>query len=408
MSEPKELQEAKAWAKKFNGYSMVLLAALEAKEAELKATMALADNWKHFYENALAGEKTEKSRADKAEAELASLGDTINQELRGNGPADVGQYYRTEDFKNGVRYLVDLVRKRSEARADGLAKELEALHETLSNYHMKRCPAFKEGEAALNGAKGSLVACRQREDKLIAALQALKAGPEDEKVREALDFADDSHNIDDPATILAAWGRSLQADIKASEIKKVLMADVIEAAETEPGSGEYAPDFLRLCAQSLDYSTGGGPMIDRLKMYADNLEAKRQAWIMSKERDEAKGPFSEQLVDSENRIAELNKALAQATKERDEARAETGRERQEAILKNGLLQQAESRIGYLNGEIVEQDKALAAEREKSKRVQAIIKRMDCDCAGEWDREGSAPRCYRCLALSESETSEEKP
>jgi len=62
----------------------------------------------------------------------ASTADALNQELRENGPADVGQYTRPEDTKNGIRYLVDLLRRRfvyQEKMLDDMRENVKASDE---------------------------------------------------------------------------------------------------------------------------------------------------------------------------------------------------------------------------------------------------------------------------------------
>lgn len=73
----------------------------------------------------------------------------------------------------------------------------------------------------------------------------------------------------------------LEHILAAFKVRAKGMSVVIEAAETEPWSGEYAPDFLRLCALGLDYS-GDTLNSKRLKSYADNLESKRNEWIRAR------------------------------------------------------------------------------------------------------------------------------
>lgn len=54
-------------------------------------------------------------RANDALAIVASVADTVNQELRENGPLDVKQYGMSMEIRDGVRLLVDLVRARLRA-----------------------------------------------------------------------------------------------------------------------------------------------------------------------------------------------------------------------------------------------------------------------------------------------------
>jgi len=83
-----------------------------------------------------------------------------------------------------------------------------------------------------------------------------------------------THRID--AAVVST--RKVVERVRTAEASKAKMAEVIEAAETEPGSGEYAPDFLRLCAMSLDLA-GDKLGARRMDAYANNLEAKRDAWL---------------------------------------------------------------------------------------------------------------------------------
>lgn len=64
---------------------------------------------------------------DEAQGFLASSMDTVNQEIRENGPADVGQYYRRHDANNGVRYLADLLKRKLWDAEAALAARDEAL-----------------------------------------------------------------------------------------------------------------------------------------------------------------------------------------------------------------------------------------------------------------------------------------
>lgn len=50
------------------------------------------------------------------------------------------------------------------------------------------------------------------------------------------------------------------------------------------------------------------------------------------------------------------------------------------------------------------EQALEAARADGARLREKVKKMDCECGGEWDREGSQPQCYRCEALSSSNPS----
>lgn len=65
--------------------------------------------------NASLAAKVKELEAAKHESDgfLASMMDTVNQEIRENGPADVGQYYRRHDANNGVRYLADLLKRKA-------------------------------------------------------------------------------------------------------------------------------------------------------------------------------------------------------------------------------------------------------------------------------------------------------
>lgn len=65
---------------------------------------------------------------------------------------------------------------------------------------------------------------------------------------------------------------------------------------------------------------------------------------------------------------------------------------QEAL---GAIESEGSPSGWMHDIL---DRALRAERERSKRIEAMALKLDCDCAGEYDREALPPTCYRCQIL----------
>lgn len=73
----------------------------------------------------------------------AKTADTLNQELRENGPVDVGQYVRVEDTANGVRYLVDIMRKKIVKAESSLALAIERAEKAEA---LKSCEAHTENQ----------------------------------------------------------------------------------------------------------------------------------------------------------------------------------------------------------------------------------------------------------------------
>ena len=88
------------------------------------------------------------------ERRAASLADTINQELRENGPLGVFQIETESDMREAVRLLVDLVRERYDARLawlEGAARMMlaEAKGDVTGEYSS---PAIRALHAALADA----------------------------------------------------------------------------------------------------------------------------------------------------------------------------------------------------------------------------------------------------------------
>lgn len=103
----------------------------------LSDCMEAFDKMKARAEAAEAKVASVEKEKHEAECFLASLMDTVNQEIRENGPADVGQYYRRHDANNGVRYLSDLLKRKAwDAEAKNAAltakvAEMEAVVESV-------------------------------------------------------------------------------------------------------------------------------------------------------------------------------------------------------------------------------------------------------------------------------------
>jgi hypothetical protein len=148
----------------------------------------------------------------------ASTADAINQELRENGPADVGQYVRVEDTRNGVRYLVDLLRRRFIHQE----QMLDDMRENVQKADAER-DTWRHHAESRSLAMDALTKARDRAQSERDSL-ALLLAEKDEALQEISERNEDHSALDSAEIATRALAKSSPSVAYAAALREVAEA----------------------------------------------------------------------------------------------------------------------------------------------------------------------------------------